>query len=62
MLQKSVCYGRGGLYRGDCARGLVSLKLHNPLTPTVKPWVIQSFLTFDFVDRTVKCDYSLESF
>ena len=27
----------------------------NPLTPKVKPWVIQSFLTFDSMDRTLKC-------
>ena len=27
----------------------------------VKPWVIQSFLTFDSIDRTLKCDHSLES-
>ena len=33
----------------------------NPLIPRVKPWVIQSVLTFDFVDRTLKCDHSLES-
>ena len=33
----------------------------NPLTPRVKPWVIQSFLTFDFMYRTLKCDHSLES-
>ena len=26
-----------------------------PLTPRVKPCVIQSFLTFDSVDRTLKC-------
>ena len=25
----------------------------NPLTPRVKPWVIQSFLTFDSMDRSV---------
>ena len=25
----------------------------NPLTPRVKPWMIQSFLTFDSMDRTV---------
>ena len=31
----------------------------NPLTPTVKPWVIQSFLTFDSMYRTLKCDHSL---
>ena len=29
----------------------------NPLTPRVKPWVIQSFLTFDFMERTLKCDH-----
>ena len=33
----------------------------NPLTPRVKPWVIQSFLTFDPMDRTPKGDHSLES-
>ena len=33
----------------------------NPLTPKVKPWVIQSFLTFDSMYRTLKCDHSLES-
>ena len=33
----------------------------NPLTPRVKPWVIQSFLTFDSMDRTAKCDHSLQS-
>ena len=32
----------------------------NPLTPRVKPWVIQSFLTFDSMDRTLKCDHWLE--
>ena len=31
----------------------------NPLTPRVKPCVIQSVLTFDSMDRT--CDHSLES-
>ena len=31
----------------------------NPLTPRVKPWVIQSFLTFDSMYRTLKCDHSL---
>ena len=33
----------------------------NPLTSRVKPWVKQNFLTFDSVDRTLKCDHSLES-
>ena len=33
----------------------------NPLTPRVKPWVIKSFLIFDSMDRTLKCDHSLES-
>ena len=27
---------------------------------SVKPWVIQSFLTFDYMDTTPKCDHSLE--
>ena len=34
---------------------------NNPLTSRVKPWVIQSFLTFDSMDRTLKCDHSLKS-
>ena len=34
----------------------------NPLTPRLKTWVIQSFLTqFNSMERTLKCDYSLES-
>ena len=33
----------------------------NPLTPRVKPCVIQTFLSFDSMDRTLKCDHSLES-
>ena len=33
----------------------------NPLTPRVKPWVIQSCVTFDFMDRALKCDHSFES-
>ena len=28
----------------------------NPLAPKVKPWAIQSFLTFDSVDRTLKSE------
>ena len=36
----------------------------NPLSPRVKPWMIQSFLTFDStcMDRTRKCDHSLKSY
>ena len=33
----------------------------NLLTPRVKPWMIQSFLTFDSMDRIPKCDHLLES-
>ena len=33
----------------------------NPLIPRVKPWVIQSFVTFDSMDRNLKCDHSLDS-
>ena len=33
----------------------------DPLTPRVKRWVMQSFLTFDSMDRTLKCDHSLET-
>ena len=29
----------------------------NPLTPRVKPWVTQSVLSFDSMDRTLKCDH-----
>ena len=28
----------------------------NPLTARVKPWVLQSFLTFDPMDGTLKCN------
>ena len=31
----------------------------NALTPRVKPWVIQSFLTFDCMDRTLNGDRSM---
>ena len=44
-----------------CVRKKKNFLLFNPLTPRVKPWVIQSFLTFDSMDRTLKCDHSLES-
>ena len=33
----------------------------NSLTPRVKTWVIQSFLTFSSMYRPLKCDHSLES-
>ena len=33
----------------------------NPSIPKVKAWVMVSFLTFDSMDRTLKCDHSLES-
>ena len=36
--------------------------MFNPMTPRVKPWLIQSFLTFDsMADRTLKCDHSMET-
>ena len=38
-----------------------SIVFVNPLTPRVKPWVIQSFLTFHSMDGTLKSDHSLES-
>ena len=38
-----------------------SHKLFNHLTPRVKLYMIQSFHTFDSMDRTLKCDHSLES-
>ena len=33
----------------------------NPLTLRVKPWVMPSFLTFDSMNGTLKCDQTLES-
>ena len=33
----------------------------DPSTPRLKPWVIQSFLTFDSMYRTLQCNHSLES-
>ena len=35
--------------------------LFNPFNPRVKPWVMQSFLIFDSMDRTVKCENLLET-
>ena len=32
----------------------------NDLTPRVKPLVIQTFISFDSMDRTLKCDHSLK--
>ena len=40
---------------------LLGVKGLTLLTPRVKPWVKQSFLAFDSMDRTLKCDHSLES-
>ena len=51
----------GGGRFGFCTVEVRYLILINPLTPRVKPWVIQSFLTFDSMYRTLKCDHSLES-
>ena len=33
----------------------------NPLTPRVQPWVIQSFLTFDSLDRTLSMTTHLKA-
>ena len=43
------------------ARGPKKRRMSNPLTHRVKSWVIQSFLTFDSMVRTLKCDHSLDS-
>ena len=42
---------------------IFQLLIVNHLTLRVKPWKIQlqSFLTFDSTDRTLKCDHSLQS-
>ena len=40
---------------------VILIGIVNSLTPRVKPWVIQSYLTFDSIDRTLKCDQLLES-
>ena len=39
----------------------VLLQAVNPLTPRVELWVIQSFLTFDSMDRALKYDHSLKN-
>ena len=52
---------RGGRYKGIQIPALTTVWMLNPLTPRVKPWVVQSFLTFDSMYRTLKCDHSLES-
>ena len=39
----------------------LNMRLFNTLSPKVKLWVMQSFLTFDSMDRTLKCDHSLDS-
>ena len=31
----------------------------NPLIPRVKPWLLQNFLTFDYMDRTLECSLKL---
>ena len=36
---------------------MICIKFHNPLTSRVKPWVKQSVLMFDSMDRTLKCDH-----
>ena len=33
----------------------------NSLTLRVKRWVLQSFLSFDFMDRTLKCEHLMEN-
>ena len=38
-----------------------TVELFNPFTPRVKSWVIQSFLTYDSMNRTLKCNHSLEN-
>ena len=45
--------------RKDQSKSCIVIGQLNPLTPRVKPWVIQSFLTFDSMDRTLKCDHSM---
>ena len=39
----------------------ITVELFNPLTHRVKPWVIQSLVTFDSMNRTLKCNHLLES-
>ena len=36
------------------------MQVINLLTPRAKPWVIQRILAFDTMDKTLKCDHSLE--
>ena len=41
----------------DTADRFLEIGPFNPFTPSVKPWVIQ---TFDSMDGILKCDHSLE--
>ena len=37
--------------------GMINEKVIYPLTARVKPWVIQIFLTFDSMERTLNCNH-----
>ena len=56
----SVAFSFGFACATVYASALVTTNL-NPLTLRVKRRVVQSFLTFDCMDRTLKCDHSLEN-
>ena len=58
----------GGLKRNVSRCNLIGINFPSislfdflALTSKVKPWMIQSFLTFDSMDRILKCHHSLES-
>ena len=47
--------------QGMCAEHIKNHYYLRCITPTVKPRVTQSVLTFDSMDRHLKCEHSLES-
>ena len=44
-----------------CGINITATCYFNPLTLRVKPWMIQSFITFDSMDKNLKCHHSLKS-
>ena len=63
----NACAANGSGLRMDGEFTVVSklqtlfMKHFNSLAPRVKPWVIQRLLTFDSMDRNLRCDHSVVS-
>ena len=47
-------------FKVSCNSTHVFTVIFNPLTPRVNLWVVESFLTFDSMHRTLKCEHLLE--